>query len=64
MNVGETQNLTISVSGEKLSYASSDDSIFTIDSKGKVIGVSPGSAHIIVTGTKSGKTLEIPVTVN
>ena len=48
---------------EPFTMSSSNDQIATIDQDGKVTAVSNGQANIVLTGSRSGETFEIPVTV-
>lgn len=60
-----TINVTNSAELEPYTFSSSDDTVATVDSTtGLVTGVSEGTATITLTGTKSGTTKTINVTVS
>ncbi len=68
VNVGSTVTVTPSPSfGEPFEYSSSDDSIATVDSSGKVTGVSAGTVTITATrsdGEKATVDIKVPLTVS
>ncbi len=66
ITITRTENETISVTnvGEEYSFSSSNGSIASVDNNGVVTGVAKGTAVITITGTKSGKTKTVNVTVN
>ena len=64
INVGENFKITASVSGTKdkiVTYVSSDKSIATVDSNGKVVGVKKGNAVITVTSNGINKKCNVTV---
>jgi uncharacterized protein YjdB len=67
--VGETETLTPTIAPEnatnkKVTWASSNEAIATVDANGKVTGVAAGSANITVTTEDSSKTATCAVTVS
>ena len=65
ISIGINEQKTISVTNieEEYTFESKDPSIASIDSSGKVTGISQGNTEIIITGISSGKTVTIPVNV-
>lgn len=64
INNSETISITNPADFEPYTFSSSDSTIATVDaSTGEVTGISSGSTTIIMTGTKSGATRTINVTV-
>ena len=63
MEVGEHETIRVSGAGEEYTFSSKNSSIATVDSNGKVTGVSKGTTTIEIIGTTSGKKVTIPVTV-
>ena len=68
MNVGETQQLTASVlpviaTNETVNWSSDNTSVATVDSNGKVTGISEGSASITATTQDGGYTVTSVITV-
>ena len=60
----KTENIVITGSDlEDVTYTSSDTNVATVDSDGTVHGVNIGSTTITITGTKSGSTSLVTVTV-
>ena len=59
----ETINITNSNEIEEYTFSSNDESVATVDSSGLVTGIGEGTTTIILTGTLSGKTIEVNVTV-
>lgn len=69
LKIGETATLNATVMPEnaankKVSWSSSNASVATVDSNGKVTGISVGSAKITVTTDDGGKTASCSVAVN
>lgn len=64
--VGEKTQIRIRTSNGAVTYSSANEAIATVDSDGKVTGVSQGATDINVTATKNGETTvaTIPVKVN
>ena len=60
----ETETISVTNVGEEYSFSSSNGSIASVDNNGVVTGVAKGTAVITITGTKSGKTKTVNVTVN
>lgn len=61
VNVGETKSTAIRIfpemaSNKKVSYASQDESLCTVDAEGKITGVAIGSTTIVVTTSEGDKT--------
>lgn len=67
IEIGEENQMSYSTTPEDatvdITYASSDESIATVDSNGVVTGVSAGSVSIIVTDGISGKTTSYTINV-
>lgn len=66
--VGANETLTATVSpanasDKTVTYKSSDTSVATVDSTGKVLGVKAGTADITVTTKDGSKTAKCTVTV-
>ena len=63
--VGETYQLLVSVSptDAALTYASSDDSVFTVSETGLITATGVGSATVTVTGTKDDYTTDVATMV-
>ena len=66
--VGENETLVATVAPanatvQTVTWSSDDDEVATVDSTGKVVGVSAGTATITVTTTDGGFTDECEVTV-
>ena len=60
---GSNQTITVSNVEEEYTFSSNDTNIATVDSTGKVTGTSVGTTTITITGSTSGKTRTINVTV-
>lgn len=60
----DTETITVSNVEEEYSFTSSDTSIATVNNNGVVTGIGKGNTKIVITGTISGKTKEITITVN
>lgn len=61
MNVGETKTASIRIfpemaSNKKVSFVSQNESVCTVDSDGKLTGISTGSTSVMVTTSDRGKT--------
>ena len=66
LTVGDFTTITVSNTDgmEPYSFSSNNTNVITVDQNGKVTAIASGSAKVIITGEKSGKTIEIDVTVN
>lgn len=64
IKVGETATLTATVIGkdEKVTWKSSDESVATVDSDGKVTGCKAGTAKITATANETSATCTVTVT--
>ena len=61
--IGNNSTITVTDIEEEYTFTSNDTGIATVNSNGVVTGVSEGTTTITITGTKSGKTKTIDVTV-
>ena len=66
LNVGSKENIIINgpTPMEEYTFTSGSESIATVNQNGEVTGISEGLTTIIITGTISGKTKVINVTIN
>ena len=60
---GEEKTISVSNVEEEYTFSSNNTSIATVDQTGKVTGIEVGTTTITITGTTSGKTKTINVTV-
>ena len=66
ISVGEDEDIVIANSSEiqeEYTFSSSNTSICTVDSNGKVTGVAVGNSSIVITGSSSNQTINVSVTV-
>ncbi len=66
IEVGETETITVTGPDDMESYTftSSDTNVATVDVNGVVKGIATGSTNITITGTESGDTVTIPVSIS
>ena len=68
LNVGETADIEVTVlpveATDIITYASSDDSVATVDSNGKITAMGEGTATITVTSGSMSATVTVTVEVN
>ena len=66
IEVGETETITVTGPDDMESYTftSSDTNVVTVDVYGVVKGIATGAANITITGTESGDTVTIPVSIS